>query len=258
MSFLVSDVYTDVQSNLSGRVLNQADTLIKIQQTVYELTETYKFPDTQVSGPQFTLGINNPGPYVYNDFMQPADAGLDISNIDSFFIYYQTPVPLSGSNGENAGLLMKFKTIDVIELSMNIVGQTIFWTRYNGQIYFAFAPAEPYVVYCRYRRQQPFTNPVSLNDPIYMPYSWRDIVGYAASERVAIGLDLNDRVTKFRSILYGDPKWQASGGTEGSPGLLFMRTSQEQRDKQNSGIALRLMRRRVQNVQSSDYSEYGE
>jgi hypothetical protein len=248
MSFTVAQVFTDVQEYLSGRTISTTQGYEWIRKSVLELSETYKFPTLQVTGPTVQLTIYSPGPYNYNLFMHPGDAGLEIECIDSFFIYYQQPVSLSGSNGENAGLLMKFKTIDSIELSTNITGQTIFWTRFQGQIYFAFAPIMPYYVYCRYRKENKFSSPVSGTDPILLPNTWQDIVGYAAAERGAISLDLNDRQVKYHNILYGDPKWQATGGTEGAPGLIFMRTSQEQRDKQNSGISMRLMMRSPQNV----------
>lgn len=247
MSFTVATVATEVQEYLSGRNLVQSQVYEWIRKSVLELTDTYKFPTLQVSGPTVQLTQFSAGPYEPSYFMQTEDAGLAITNVDSFFIYYQTPYPLTGQN-ENPGILMKFKTIDSIETSLNIDGITIFWTRHENMFYFAFAPNQAYYVYCRYRKTNPFSSPVAGTDIIYMPPTWQDIVGYAAAQRGAISLDLNDRADKFHRILYGDPKWQATGGTEGAPGLIFMRTSQEQRDKVNSPTQMRLMMRRVQNV----------
>lgn len=245
MSFTVGDVYTDLVDYLSGRNVPTTKGYEWIRKSVLELTETYKFPDNQVTGPVVQLTQFSSGPYNYNQFMQPADAGLDITNIDSFFVYYETPISLAGSNGENPGIQLKFKTIDTLELSLNIVGQPIYWTRYNGAIYIAFAPELNYSAYCRYRKMQTFSEPISPNDVILMPNTWQDIVGYAAAERGAMSLDLNDRVEKFHTKVYGDPKWQATGGTEGAPGLIFMRTSQEQRDMTRSSRQLRIQMPRI-------------
>lgn len=239
MPFTVSQVFTDLTDYFSGRALNQASAYEWIRKSVLELTESYKFPDIETPGPTVQLTQFSSGPYPYNTFMSPSDAGLDITNIDSLWIYYQPPQSLNASNGENPGIQLKFRTIDVIEQDLNIVGLPVYWTRYNGQIYIAFAPDQPYFTYARYRKMQKFSTPVAGTDVILMPNTWQDIVGYASAERGAISLDLNERAEKFHNKLYGDPKFQRSGGTEGAPGLIFMRTSQEQRDKVRSSIALR-------------------
>lgn len=249
MSFTVGDVYTDLTDYLSGRPVPTAKGYEWIRKSVLELTETYKFPNVEVPGPLVQLEQFNPGPYDYDTFMATADAGLDITNIDSFWVYYITPQNLDASNGENPGIQLKFRTIDVLEQDMNLTGPPTYWTRYGGKLYVAFAPDQSYFSYVRYRKMQSFSDPVSANDVILMPDTWQDIVGYAAAERGAMSLDLNERVEKFHNKLYGDPKFQRSGGTEGAPGLIFMRTSQETRDKTRSPTSLRLrvpsaMRRR--------------
>lgn len=239
MSFTVAQVYTDIVDYLSGRTVPTTSAYEWIRKSVLELTETYKFPDIQETGPTIQLTQFSPGPYTYNQFMQSEDAGLDISNIDSFWIYYETPVSLDASNGDNPGVQLKFRTIDVLEQDLNITGLPVYWTRYNGALYVAFAPDQAYFSYVRYRKMQSFSSPVQGTDVILMPNTWQDIVGYAAAERGAMSLDLNDRVEKFHNKIYGDPKFQLSGGTEGMPGLIFMRTSQEQRDKIRAAISLR-------------------
>lgn len=245
MSFLVSDCYAGLQRALAGRTLQSVDMNDWIMQTVLELTENYKFPDLQISGAPVQLIYANPGPYNPLLFLPPGELlGDYIEKIDSFFIYYQTPVPLSSTNGENPGYPLKFATIDTMEMEMNMLGQPIHWTRHANQFYFGFAPNQTYQCYARFRTNNPFTTPLPLpTDTIFMPKVWKDIVQYGAAERAAAELRLFDVATGFHTLIYGDPLFERSGGTEGKPGLIFSRVSQEQQDQTTTTKAMRLMTR---------------
>lgn len=244
MSFTVGTIQGTLPRLLAGRTLATTDMADWTRKSVLELTENYKFPQLQATGPLVQLTQFSAGPYAYNLFLQTGDAGLEIEKIDSFFLFYQVPAfPLDASNGENPGYPLFFRTIDVMEIEINTLGIPIHWTRHEGQIYFGFAPNQAYYLYARYRKEHPFSSPPQASDPILMPNSWQDIVEYATAERAANELRLWDIAKGYHTAIYGDPLFERSGGTEGQPGLIFKRTSQEQQDKANTVIALRIATR---------------
>lgn len=244
-TYTVGSVYAAMPGYFSGRNILASQCYENTRKAVLELTENYKFPLLQGTGPTvpLSIGINN---YPYSLFQNSADAGLEINKFDSFFIYYQG-APIVGA-AENAGFPLKFKTINDLEILTNTQGLPTNWTRHEGVIYFAMCPDQIYYVYLRYQKEHPFPNAGTNNagqDQILLPNSWQDIVELATAERMASDLDLDSRQQKFHNRLYGDPKFQATGGTEGAPGLIFARTSQEQRDQTTTTKSMRLMMRPV-------------
>ena len=232
MSYTVGTIQGTLPRLMSGRNMQASDMADWIRKAVLELTESYKFPALQATGPTVQLTMNNPGPYPYSTFLQPADSTLEIECIDSFFLYYQTPTfPLTATNGENPGYPLHFRTIDTMEIEINIAGIPIHWTRHEGQLYFGFAPNQTYYLYARYRKEHPFSTPPQASDVIFMPNSWQDIVEYASAERAANEMRLWDIAKGYHTAIYGDPLFERSGGTEGCPGLVFKRVSQEQQDQ---------------------------
>jgi hypothetical protein len=249
-TYTVNTIYTNMSHYFSGRVIPQTDCWDYTAKVCLELSENYKFPLLQYPGPTVPLTINVAGPYEYSYFQSVADAGLEINKFDSFFIYYSanTAPPVTNSGIGNAGYELRFKTMDDLEILMNQPGVPSYWTRYNGQIYFAMSPNQIYYVYLRYQKEHPFPNRgtgTAGNDQILLPNSWQDIVELATAERLASDFNLEDRRTKFYQMLYGDPKFMATGGTEGSPGLIFARTSQEQRDQTTTTKQMRLKMRSI-------------
>lgn len=245
MSYTVGSIVNAMPNYFSSRLINSAQCCENVRKSVLELTENYPFPGLQVTGPTVQLTLNLAGPYLYNYFLQPADAGLEINELDSFFIYYQG-VPIL--NQQNAGFNIRYKTINDLEILLNTPGLPTNWTRYNGELYFSMSPDQAYYIYLRYQKEHPFPNAglaTAPNDPILMPNSWQDIVELCTAERMASDLNLEDRRVKFHTRVYGDPKWQATGGTQGSPGLLFSRTSQKQRDQETTTKSMRIMRRAI-------------
>lgn len=245
MSFLVSDITATLPKMFSGRTLITADLQEDCRKAVLELTENYPFPGLQVTGPvqPVTVGLNV---YSYVQWQQPADVGLEINNFDSFFVYYNGP-PIAGA-ATNPGFPLRWKSIKDLEILTNIMGLPTNWTRHEGNIYIAMSPDQPYYSYLRYQKEHPFPNAGTGNagnDPILLPNSWQDIVEYATALRTASNINLDERKNKFYQMLFGDPKFQASGGTEGAPGLIAMRTSQNNRDRTTTTSAMRLMVRPV-------------
>lgn len=242
MSFTVQSIYNSQVNYFSGRAINPASCYENTRKVVLELTENYDTPLLKVSGPVVTLTAGQNG-YPYNTFLQPADYGLEINETDSFFLYYQGQyVP---GAPVNAGYPLKFKSINDLEILLNIQGPPTNWTRNEqGQIYLAMCPDQIYYVYLRYQKEHPFPNAGTANagqDPILMANSWQDIVEIATAERNASDLNMEDRRVKFFNRLHGDPK--AARGTPGYLGLLFSRTSQTERDQETTTRSMRLMMR---------------
>ena len=109
-------------------------------------------------------------------------------------------------------------------------------------------PDDTYYLYMRYQKQHPSTETpdgFSAGTSILMADSWQEILEYAAAIRLAPQANLADKKTELHTSLYGDQKFQTSGGIEGAPGLIFQRTSQRNRDQQTT---TRRMRLRMGNV----------
>jgi len=237
---LVSDLYPAIKRLLMNRPLTNAFMASYAQKGILEISENFKFQKLQTTGPVVQL-TSMQANYDPQYFMKPTDAAQNnvINKINSFFIYlnYSTPITTLGSN---TGYNLTFKTVDNIEVLINVPGVPIYWTRYNDQIWVGSIPDNAYYLYARYQREHPFSSPVADNDPVYMPNSWQDILEYQSAMRGAQELNLSTKVSEFDARLNGDAKFQKSGGLEGSPGLIFQRTSQENRDQTTSRKSFRL------------------
>jgi hypothetical protein len=244
MSFLISALIPDCQALLNGRpVTSWNNTLAEYaRKTVIELSEDYKFPGLQVSGPVVSL-IALQAMYSPNYFLAPTDAGLELNKVDSFFIFSQAFSPITVATQQNSGYQLKFSTINDIEVLINVPGQPTKWTRHEGNIWFGSVPDQNYSVQMRYIKANTFPNAgtgAANTDAIYFPDTWQDVVEYAVSMRAARDLNLTTKANELYSALYGDAKFQISGGIEGTPGLIFQRTSQERRDQTTTTKSMRL------------------
>ena len=238
MSYSIASLGTRISSLLQGRTLQSSMLVIYAQDSVIELSEDYKFPGLQTTGPVVNL-VPLQAVYSTDYFMAAADHGLDLYKVDSFFIYTQQYAPLTVVTDQNSGFELKFKTIDDIEVLINIPGQPTAWTRHEGNIWIGCVPDQNYQCYIRYIHENPF--PVGTTaDVIYFPKSWRDILSYSIAMRAARDLNLQSKANELYSALYGDSKFQISGGIEGTPGLIFQRTSQERRDQTTTTKSMRL------------------
>lgn len=243
MSFQAGDCFTGIQQLLINRVIAQATMLEAIRKTVLELTEDYKHPLLEATGPTVQL-VAYQNVYAPNYFLQAGDDNLDVSKVNSFFIYnnpYQTPGPNNGIT--NSGYEMKFCAMKDMEVLLNIPGLPIYWGRDNNQIYMGSMPDSTYDIYMRYQKQHPSSNIVNgftQTTPILVADTWQEIIEYASAMRIAPTINLADKKQELYTALYGDQKFQVSGGIEGAPGLIFQRTSQRNRDQQTTTRRLRL------------------
>jgi len=250
MSYTVGTMFTSVPILMAGRVFSNSDIAEACRKSILELSEDYDFPGLQQTGPTVALtpGVSSYSP---NFFLTPGpptptgggDQNLEVDKLLSIFLYYNSYVPLSASNSSNSGYDLTYSTIDDIEILINTLGVPSKWTRHRNLIYLAMCPNAAYPVYVRYKIEHPFPGagtPTAGDDVIYLPNTWQDIIEYATAMRLATNTRMFDIATGLHTALYGDPKFQLTGGTEGAPGMIFARTSQKQRDQTTSVKSLRL------------------
>jgi hypothetical protein len=253
MSFLVSDCYPGIQDNLMGRTVDQPRMAEAIRKTAIEFSENYKFPELQTSGPvvQLTIGVPNYDPLSFfgNSFDiagAVGDNGADIINKFNSIFLYSGPYYAPGDpafTGTNSGYNLVFKTIDRLEVLLNIESMPTNWSRFDNQIWIAARPDKAYYCYARYQHAQAFPNRGTANagtDRILFPNTWQEIVEYGAAQRLAQIYNLSTKVSELNQRLLGDSKFQLSDGVEGQPGLIFQRTSQEMRDQTTTTKRFRL------------------
>jgi len=244
-SYTVNTIYNNMPNYFSGKTIPQSACWEHTAKVCLELCENFKNPFLQGTGPVVQLTANLAGPYAYNLFQNPADAGLEINKFDSFFIYYQLPPSLNTVEQGNPGYQLTFKTIDVLEILLNQPGVPSYWTRHEGKIYFAMMPNSTYYVYLRYQKEHPFPNRGTITagtDPILFDNSWQDIIEVCTAQRLAqFNFNMRQRAADFRNSIDSMLK----GGTEGAPGFIFGRTSQEERDQTTTTKQMRLKMRNI-------------
>src|ERR1700678_2486453 len=86
MSFTCGDCFTGIQGLLMGRTVSSIVMCEAMRKAVLELTEDYKHPLLEDTGPvvNFIAYQNN---YAPSYFLNAPDAALDVSKVNSFFIY---------------------------------------------------------------------------------------------------------------------------------------------------------------------------
>jgi len=244
----VSDIRAAVIRLLMGRAVSNSIIDTQTEKGVIELTENFKFQWLQETGPVVQL-IQYQANYDPSFFMLPATAAqnVEINKVNSFFLYLtQPPSYITGTTPQStgSGYNLTFRTIDTIEVLMNVPGVPIYWTRHNGQVWIASIPDKAYSIFMRYQRVHTFPNGDG-SDPIFLPNSWQDIIEYQSAMRCAQELNLSTKASELHTRLYGDNQFQKTGGLEGNPGLMFQRTSQENRDQSTSRKTFRLRMRSV-------------
>lgn len=247
--FAISKLQTGAEALLNGRPSSTWNNTLAeyAAKAALELSEDYKHPLLETSGPVFTLTPLLPN-YDYNSFLATADQGLSILRINSLFIMTNGYTPLTTSTQQNTGFQMRYKTINDIEVLINVPGQPTRWTRHNNQIWIGCVPDQAYYIYARYQREHPFPNRgtgTAADDLILFENSWQDVMEYAVAHRAATDLNLNSKAADLFTKLYGDTRFLSTAGVEGTPGLIFQRTSQQRRDQGTYTKSFRLKMGRV-------------
>jgi hypothetical protein len=248
MSFLAGDCVTGITGLLMNRAVTTTVMMEAIRKAVLELTTDWKHPLLEDTGP-ITALVAYQNSYAPSFFLQTAEAPLDVTKVNSFHLFNDPYVVPSLANlATNAGYDLKFRSPDSIEVLLNVPGLPMYWSRNNNQILIASMPDNTYNCYMRYQTQHPGTQTVNgftAATPIMMADEWMEVVERAAVLRLAPQVNLADKTVEMFSSLYGDQKFQTSGGIEGAPGLIFQRTSQRNRDQ---GTTTRRMRLRMGSV----------
>lgn len=248
MSFEVGDCKTGVSGLLMNRPFADSVFCEAARKAVLEFTENYKHPLLEVNGPNTNL-VAYQNLYAPGFFTGEADTALDVSKVNSFFIYNNyngAPSPTNFTT--NTGYDLKYRSPDSIEVLLNIPGLPVYWSRSNNQILIASMPDSAYTVYMRFQTQHPSSDTVggfTDSTVVQMADSWQEILEYAIAIRLAPQLNLANKKNELHTSLYGDSKFQTSSGAEGAPGLIFQRTSQFSRDQNTTTRRLRLRMGRV-------------
>src|SRR5215831_3315048 len=162
MPFLVSDCYAGIQDNLMGRTVDAQRMAEAIRKKVLEFSEDYNLPLLQTSGPvvQLTVDVPNYDPLAcFGSASDIAgtigDTGSGVINkFNSIFLYSGGYLPTTDPayTGLNSGYDLTFRTIDKLEVLLNIRSMPVHWSRYNTQIWVAAKPDKAYYCYARYQR----------------------------------------------------------------------------------------------------------
>jgi hypothetical protein len=254
MSFLAGDCVAGITGLLMNRPVTTIVMMEAVRKALLELTTDYKHPLLEDTGPIVSL-VAYQNSYTASFFLQASEAPLDVSKVNSFYLFNNPYTVPSLSNGStNAGYDLKFRSPDTIEVLLNIPGLPLYWTRNNNLIYLASMPDNAYSCYMRYQTQHPLTQSVISTlletttfsaQQVMMADEWQEILEYAAAIRIAPQVNLADKRNELHTSLYGDQKFQTSSGIEGAPGLIFQRTSQRNRDQQTTTRRFRLRMGRV-------------
>lgn len=216
-----------------------------IRDSLREITANYAFTELQKNGPLVIIG---PGlGFQGSNYMYPVAKFLasgDDVTITEDPVIFLTPgqaasVGVVAANTTNVvGYAMDYMTPKAIQPLLFIPGGVPFkYTRYGNMFWFGSQPGQNYNVYLPYQVRHQFTTDLP-ETIIKVPADWFDIVAFSAAERGALNLRWNDQATYIHNILYGDPKYQQSGGEEGRPGLIAARILQPERDRRLSPVML--------------------
>lgn len=175
---------------------------------ILELSRNYRFQGLERTGPLVTLTTGQ-FQYPWSFFQNTGDQTIPYDNITlipSFYLNYNTPGFTPGNGNFQAGSGLAWKSIDALELMLNLnPGTPAYFSRYQDQVYLAPPPNTPQTGYMRYQIEHPFTKPVALTDPFLLPNEWREIAEFCGALRFANKTRMLDYATQYRNTLYGDP-----------------------------------------------------
>lgn len=245
---VIGDCYAAIQDNLMNRQVPEPKMAMYIRKAITEICENYDCYLLQEFQPpaQFQQWKNSYSgdfffPPTTNPYLQPNY----INKIKYFYLFLdQFLAPGTDQwTGTNSGYNLTYRTIQNLGVLLNTSGIPIYWSRQAGFIWIAPIPDRDYWFQMCLQREHPFPNagtPLEGTDVILLADSWQDIIEYAAAQRLAQIYNLSTKATELNQRLLGDSKFQTTQGIEGQPGLLFQRTSQEQRDQTTTVKIFRL------------------
>lgn len=240
----VQDLVAGTRRKLGSRTDIDNDIPLWIRDALYEITESYDFAELQTTGPlvQFTIGLcRYPATFFTND-------NEVATRIGTWFRFNQG-VPTSIQDTSINGMLLKFRTKPVVEQMAKSLAPPSKYSRINDStLIVGPTPDQAYYTFQNYQKEHPFPEDTVdnnnylgslLNSPVKIPKSWKLIVEFWAARLGALEKRMLDVAQNYHEVLFGDPNFQKTGDiTKGTPGLIFRRVSQYERDASQNERAL--------------------
>lgn len=221
---IVKNFVPGVQRLLGNRqdIVNVAGAWISA--AVLELTDNYEFEELRVQGPIVNFQVGN-NTYDLDYFINSQDT--DPTQFVDFFVWMTTsnPPPIG-----TTGFEIKYRRPMVVRPMSVISGIPLKYTQIGRKLIFGFNPDQAYTTQMSYQKRHPLDSGDSdgLNQTIFLPISWWQILEYMAAMLGARELRMLDYAQRYQIALYGDPK----NPTE--LGLIQAKLSQQDRDMSQS------------------------
>lgn len=240
----VQDLIAGVTRKLGARTDIANDIPLWIRDAVLELTMSYDFAELQTTGPlvQFTQGVcRYSTAYFTNDGEIP-------TRVTSWF-RFNSGVPTSIQDTALNGMMLKFRTLPVVEQMSKTIAPPSKYSRINKNTWIVGpSPDQSYYSFQNYQFKHPFPAATKDNDAylgsllsteILMPDDWKIIVEFWAAQLGALEKRMLDVAQNYHQVLFGDPNFQKTNDlSKGTPGLIFHRVSQFERDASQNERAL--------------------
>lgn len=242
--FKVKDLVVGTTRKLGNRTDIQSDIPLWIRDAVLEITESYDFAELQTTGPlvQFQSNICR---YNTNIFTNNNEKPTRILT----WFRFNAGTPTSIQDVVLNGVIIKFRTNPVVELLAKTSAPPIAWSRISDtQFIVGPAPDLPYYTFLNYQKEHPFPEDTINNNSyintllesdIYISKSWKLIIEFWAARLGALEKRMKDVADSYYETLFGDPNFRRSNDpSKGTPGLIFHRVSQFERDAGENERAL--------------------
>lgn len=240
----VQDLIAGVKRKLGSRTDIDDDIPLWIRDAVLEVTESYDFSELQTTGPlvQFSVGVCRYSTTFFTNNNEKA------TRIGSWFRFNQG-TPTSIQDTSLNGTMIKFRTKPVVEQLAKTIAPPSKYSRINDTtLIVGPSPDQGYYSFQNYQKEHPFPEATEENNnylgsllgsDIYMPKSWKLIVEFWAARLGALEKRMFDVATGYHEVLFGDPNFQKTSDlSKGTPGLIFHRVSQYERDAAQNERAL--------------------
>lgn len=240
----VQDFVLGVKRKLGSRTDIDNDVPLWIRDAVLELTMSYDFAELQTTGPlvQFTQGVCR---YDVGYFTNSDEVPTRITS----WFRFNAGTPASIQDTSLNGMMLKFRTLPVVEQMAKTLAPPSKYSRINKKtLIVGPSPDQSYYSFQNYQVRHPFPKATKDNDAylgsllseeILMPDDWKIIVEFWAARLGALEKRMLDVAQNYHQVLFGDPNFQKTSDlSKGTPGLIFHRVSQYERDAAQNERAL--------------------
>lgn len=232
----IQSLYQGIVNKFGGRTNfgpAASDSALYVQEAVAaigELTETYEFEELKVSSPIVPLPVGVAS-YDLAQFTANLATAWDLT--DTFdWGYWLNP-------GQQIGpfRILKYRripTVDMYQFGTTATAPPVYFSRFgspigiggtSGILQLGPIPDNTYLSFMRFKVRHPFVaSPNIYTSPIYMPFTWKEIIEYSVALRLAINQGSEQYIATFRTALFGDPK------NPQNKGIISARTAQMERD----------------------------